>query len=298
MASIGNPFLDYFLFQRPELPQIPSTVSGISRIKSAVATYNNGVLQNNRFLMFITPPSTLRASLSSPAAEESDFVGASMASASGSILPFLCHKVNLPGVQFNSRDVLPNGFGITTKMPYSQSFGPLMPNFLVDTNLSAHNFFTKWAQSVINFGGSKSSNAPNTVDGAQMFDVAYKDDYAATVQIYVYSNTSEVLMEYTFYNAFPVALGDIDLSWDFTNEIMTMPVTINYEYWSSNFIRPSTQYNYYNPGINSFNSLFPSGFNAYSTDSNFNNQSSRDSLILSTFSTRSPLSRFQNRNVI
>jgi len=298
MATLGNPFIDYFLFQRPELQPTASTVSGISRIKSAVASYNNGVLQNNRFLMFITPPASLRYNLGAPDSEEDDFIGSSVAAASGNILPFLCFKVNLPGIVFNNRDVLPNGFGATSKMPYSQNFGPLMPSFFVDQELSAHNFFTKWAQSVINFGGNKAINAPSTVNGAQMFDVSYKDDYSTVIDIYVYNNTSETLMEYKFYNAFPTAIGDVDLSWEFNNEVMTMPITINYDYWTSNFIKPSTQYNSYSPGINYFNSLFPSGFNGYSNDPLFNRQVQRDSLVLSTFAARSPLNRFRNRNAI
>ena len=291
MATLGNPFLDFFLYQS-DLQPFASTVSGISRIKSAVANYNNGVLQNNRFLMFITPPSKLR--INEPGTTELDIAGGN----SNSVLPFLCYKVNLPGISLNNRDVLPNGFGVSTKMPYSQNFGPLMPSFFVDQNMTAYNFFTKWMQSIVNFGGVEATNAPSTVNGAQMFDVSYKDDYATTIDIYVYNNTSEVLIEYKFINAFPVAMGDVDLSWEFNNEIMTMPITLNYDYWTSNFIKPASQYNYYNPGINYFNSLFPSGFTAYSSDPNYNNQVTRDSLLLSTFAARTPLSRYRNRNVI
>lgn len=260
----SNPFLDYFRGGGDNVNPDFGNISSISNIKANAASYNSSLLQNNRFLLFITSPSSLR--YNSTDSEEAAYIGNQNGFSGGGSLPFLCFSTNLPGVTFQNRSFLPGGYGLETKIPYTQSFEPLTPTFYVDQNMSVFNFFTKWMQSIINFGGDDAINSPSTYNGAQMFEVSYKEDYQSIVDIYVYNSSSDILMEYKFYNAYPIKIGDVSLSWDDRDSLMTCPVTINYDYWTSNFFSPSNDYYYSNPNITYYNSLFTSGFQGYNID--------------------------------
>lgn len=287
-----NPFLDFFMGGGDRVTPDFGNISSISNIKANAASYNSSLLQNNRFLLFITSPSTMR--YNSTDSEEEAYIGNQQGFSGGGSLPFLCYSTNLPGVTFNNRSFLPAGYGLETKVPYTQSFEPLTPTFYVDQNMSVFNFFTKWMQSIINFGGDDAINSPSTYNGAQMFEVSYKESYQSIVDIYVYNSSSDILMEYKFYNAYPTKIGDVGLSWEDTNQIMTCPITINYDYWTSNFFSPSNDYFYSNPNITYFNNLFTSGFQGYNIDpTNVSQNYISRNYILDRISERSTLRRYR-----
>jgi hypothetical protein len=165
---------------------------------------NKSVLNNNRF------------------EAQFDFASGSYMSGSsalnGTLLTLRCDSATLPGVSFATADGPPRlGYGPVEKHPYNPMFDDLTLTFMVDAGSQIHKMFYDWVGCIVNFEGRGASRLvlPSTENPTQAraYEVGYRDKYACTLTLKVFSATDRQVMTFTAYNSFPMALPQMNMNW-------------------------------------------------------------------------------------
>lgn len=162
-------------------------------------------------------------------------------------LSFFCKSVAIPSINLQTSEyqavaARPKQFptGITSEQ--------VSAIFMLDSNHQILSFLHGWMQKVLNY--STSGGAMSEVDGMLPHEVGYKDEYSCRMIIRYYStynnvtgfgntfntvlNVLDFLSGGNYYevvldNAFPIAVGDVDLSWDNQNSFATVGVGFSYD---------------------------------------------------------------------
>jgi len=184
----------------------------ISEFSSALGKH--GVARDNLFMVNVTPPKALRNN------GEDD-----------SIIPdlrFFCRSVTLPEFDIQTTDYQTQAFGAVTRRPQSMTF-PILPTvFMVDSNFGIMKFFHRWTQLMVNYDTSAGILAE--VDGSLPYEMGYKNEYASTVEVIVYSYASEsITYTYKFSGAYPIQVGNVTEAWGQAGDVMTLPVGFTYD---------------------------------------------------------------------
>jgi len=175
----------------------------------------HGVAQNNLFLVRIT---------GTPVARILNQEGSTMKEQD---LVFFCRSADLPGFQMQTQDVLPQAFGTPDRRPTNMPLQPLNTVFMIDSKFAVLKFFHRWTQAIVNY--DKTSTL-GEVDEALPFEMGYKEDYAATVEVVVYSTAvQDFTYTYKMTGAYPITIGNMSTAWENSAEIMTLPVTFTYD---------------------------------------------------------------------
>ena len=154
-----------------------------------------------------------------------------------------CEEIQLPGVYLASADGPPRlGYGPMERRPYGANFEDLVLTFIVDAESRVHQMMFDWVNSIVNFQ-SKGLAAPELragplrEGGGQSYEVGYRDNYAATIDITVYQQGSAVdgeklkAMKITCYNAFPMGFPSIGMNWE-VHEPMRIQIPFAYTDYS------------------------------------------------------------------
>lgn len=145
------------------------------------------------------------------------------------LLPFLTESCNLPGVQLATSDIRRYGYGPIEKKPYAPIFVDQQMSFLGDASGTVHKFFYKWMNGIVKYDefpqGRKGYN------DVRPFEVEYKRQYAVDITISAIDEVDRKIMEIKLYDAFPVALGDVNMGWGNNDSYVTFPVTFSYYKW-------------------------------------------------------------------
>lgn len=145
-------------------------------------------------------------------------------------LTFFCKTMSVPGITINTAT-----YDVTAKLPREMPTGiannPVNGIFLIDSNHEILKFFHSWAQNVVNYSTAGGELAE--VNGMLPFEVAYREDYAATIIIKFYNphptGTNNTYYETVLEGAFPTAIGEVDLSWENSDSYATLPVSFSYD---------------------------------------------------------------------
>lgn len=184
----------------------------LSEFKAQIAS--RGLAKNNLAMAQITLPSTMKFLEQNIGTRE---------------LTFLCRTMSLPELSFTTQEIRPYGFGKVEHRPGDFVHGPLNCIFMMDSDFGTMKFFQRWMQGVMNFNTYDGHDREDP-QGKLPYEFAYKEDYAATVEILVYSgNDASKVYYYKFGNVFPTVLGTIDVDWGNDTEIMTLPVSFEYD---------------------------------------------------------------------
>jgi hypothetical protein len=135
-----------------------------------------------------------------------------------SMLTLRCDSATLPGVSFASADGPPRlGYGPVEKHPYNPMFEDLALTFMVDAGSHIHRMFYDWVGCIVNFEGYGASildrRATINPTRAVAYEVGYRDRYACTLTLKVFSSTGKQTMTYSAYNAFPMAMPQMSMNW-------------------------------------------------------------------------------------
>ncbi|MDA7491644.1 hypothetical protein N9M52_00215 [bacterium] len=175
----------------------------------------HGLAKNNLFFARISLPKSITNELLSIAPIVRD-------------LEFYCRGVTLPELSVRTGDVQPQAFGPVQRRPQGIDFPVLPATFMVDSNFQVMKLFHRWAQAIVNYDTSGGQFAG--VNNQLPFELGYKEDFAATMQIAVYSHGSrEVEYVYEFSGVYPINVGNVEASWQNGGEVMTLPVGFTYD---------------------------------------------------------------------
>lgn len=191
----------------------------INEFKSAVNA-QGGLLKNNLFLTQIIPPPIL-------------------AGASARDLILFCDNANLPSVRLATDEgIMRHGYGPVENMPYKPMFAEVQLGFYGDGSGMVHTFFQEWISSIVNFDLRSGFESSNSRSGMSPFEVAYKEDYATQIQMCVYNETQNNIIEIEIFEAFPLSIDDVQLSWGSNDEIMRINVRFSFTYYVSKSTAP------------------------------------------------------------
>lgn len=184
------------------MSQVPSN---INEIFSSV--FGTGVAYNNRYEVLINYP---------PA-----FV--SMSSETARQLAIRCDAITIPGRGFSTTPY--RFYGPARNMPYEPLYsGELTMSVIVSDDLRERAFFELWMNSVCSQNDYKFN---------------YYDQYTAPLVISILDKTSAVKYQILVEEAYPKAIGDIQLGYDKENEFVRQDVTIAYRKYSPVEVRPT-----------------------------------------------------------
>lgn len=171
---------------------------------------NAGVLRSHSYMIMINPPPSLR-------------------SYDTAQLTLRCDSVNMPGINLMTQDgIYRYGYGPAEVMPYNVMFTPVTMSLMVDRAASQYTFFNLWMNSIFDMnmqggilGGRK--------EGVDPYEVGYKKDYAVTMNMFVYNETADKVIELTFQEAYPLLMQDTPLAWGEQQNIMRLQISMAYK---------------------------------------------------------------------
>ena len=147
-------------------------------------------------------------------------------------LSFLCRSVDIPEMGVSTIKVKERGYGPGSTRPIDIEYSPLSTVFMVDSEFAVKRFFHRWMQEIVNYDVNQGVSSVS-VNGMMPYEFGYKDDYAGTIEVYVFGDNSDKnIYKYKFESAFPISLGNVSVAWENAAEIMTMPVSFSYDHFS------------------------------------------------------------------
>jgi hypothetical protein len=146
----------------------------------------------------------------------------------GNELVFFCKTADIPSMAITTNEHMPQGFGKREQRPTGISLPSISTVFMVDSNHKVLEFFHAWMQTIVNY--DTSAGILSEVDGRLPYEIAYKTDYVAQMEVHFFSpNDPNRYYTYQFSNVHPVEVGNLSLSWESNDEIATLPVSFAYD---------------------------------------------------------------------
>jgi len=174
---------------------------------------NGGLLKNNRFLVRIPTPTILTGRS----------VGGVNTAQTGRILEYYAESVSVPGISLQTSELRRQGIGNLEKAPFGAAFTDCNVTFRIDQKSQVWNLFQAWIDTIYNYNMSRGT----------YFELAYKDEYATTLTIFVYNEVTPKYptMIVDLVDAFPVSISDLSLNWG-SSEHIRLNVRFNFLSWN------------------------------------------------------------------
>lgn len=200
-------------------------------VNDILSTINSvgGLTKASKFLVRITPPSTLKGDR---------------------VFEFLCESAVLPGISYQTDEIRMAGYGNVNKVPYAPIFQDVPLSFFCDSDGRVLKFFHLWMQSIFNW--NENTNPSGEAAGLPMNALAYPKDYFGTVEIIHYDDTGELagrtsaktketgIIKYTLNEAYPISIGDVQMAWGADDTLVRLPITFTYKYWNAQSLDQGT----------------------------------------------------------
>jgi hypothetical protein len=139
------------------------------------------------------------------------------------LLSLMCGSVALPTRELEFSANRRYSQGLETYYATGMKFTPLSVSFYCDTNTTAITSMHKWMDTMMDLKTS-----------GNLMSVAYKDDYKKDIKLTQFDTSGATINSYTFVEAFPFQIGQINFSWAARNNIIIVPVTFFYSYYTVN----------------------------------------------------------------
>ena len=150
----------------------------------------------------------------------------------GTDLQFFCDSAQLPGISYMTDEIRMSGYGNIEKRPYASNIQDVPLSFYCDTDGKVFRYFHNWSQKVFNFNQSTNPNGSSS-SGLPMNTFAYPKEYFGIVDIMVYDEKSNEFLSYQLIDAYPISVGDVQVSWEQSDTLLKLPITFAYTYWNA-----------------------------------------------------------------
>jgi hypothetical protein len=104
-------------------------------------------------------------------------------------------------------------------------FNDITLNFIGDGAGEIYKFFYGWMHGIVNGDGQINSSRQSSATGLAPYEVEFKENYKADIDITTYNEQNDKILEYRLYNAFPKIVPDVSLSWKDTDGYMQFGIT-------------------------------------------------------------------------
>lgn len=152
-------------------------------------------------------------------------------------MSLLCHQTSLPGVSFGTSETRRYGYGPVEKKPTFPIFTDLSMTFIGDGRGVVHKMFYNWMNTMVRFDSPTAAAWGPAATGSAFnstslpYEVSYKDNYSTTITITAVDRSNQEIIIIDLLEAYPIALGDISMSWSDTDSLMNIPVTFTFMNW-------------------------------------------------------------------
>ena len=185
-------------------------------LNDIISTYHTdeGYAQPNRFEVLVHPPARvasggenqLKGQVQGIAAKEREKIS------------MRCEAIALPGRGLASTPDT-NIHGPQREVVNNVSFADSITlTFQASADLKERVLFEKWQYTAFN---------------QQTWNLGYYNDYIGALEIYLLDKQEKRRYGMKLWECFPKEIGPTDLSYGANNEIIKLPVTINFRYWTS-----------------------------------------------------------------
>lgn len=146
------------------------------------------------------------------------------------LLNLRCESASVPGVGLSTTDIMRHGYGVSEKVVNGAQFGGFNCSFIGDQTGDIYKFFYSWMNGIVRWN-DKPSSLTTDAFGAYPYEHAYKSEYAANINLLTYNESSDQLLSFDIFEAFPTAIGDIQYNWGDTDNLVRIPVQFAYTYF-------------------------------------------------------------------
>ena len=180
----------------------------------------HGLAVNNLFVLTITPPMIFNQNMG------------------GRELTFFCKSTKIPDNSMTLMGAKQLGYGPTISYPMGMELDALTAEFMIDGNMDVLKFFHRWQQKIFNYNSEQGPLGSN--NNQMVYEMSYKSEYSATIQVDVYtSHSPDVRYTYKFFDAWPATVGNPQLAWENSAEIMLSSVQFRYERMTNEGLFPN-----------------------------------------------------------
>jgi hypothetical protein len=143
---------------------------------------------------------------------------------------FRCEATELPGRTIATTDET-TSYGPNLKYAYDHTYSDHAFQIIASEDMYERRIFEVWMDNIVyatDLNGGMTSKAGL---------IRYYDDYAlgGECRIYQVNDQSSQIARYTLYNAYPIALSPMNLTWEEQNTYQRFTVTMTYRYHISDF---------------------------------------------------------------
>lgn len=149
-------------------------------------------------------------------------------------LSYFTMATQLPGLNIAFDENIRLGVGPIETFPFTSIFGSLDLTFLGDGRGYIMTLFHAWMQNIVSYQAPVNGG----LNQSEYYFVGYRQEYLSTIELVVYNTTSDKILVYKFYEAYPVSLAPVEMSWAHQNKIMPIQCKFNYTNWSSRIESP------------------------------------------------------------
>ena len=189
----------------------------VSKIKSNLLN----VAQSSLYRLTLAVPDTVQGFLSDKGLSSIDYDNINL----------LCCEATLPGSSLTTHEVNNDYHGVTEKMAYRRMYDETIGlTFYVDRNYKVIELLEGWMDYITGIDSPKEYETPYI-----SYRVAYPKSYKNNIfltkferdQFSAQSKISRTTLDYTFVNAFPLALTAIPVSYD-SSDVLKCNVSFNF----------------------------------------------------------------------
>lgn len=135
-------------------------------------------------------------------------------------LQFRCERAEIPGKTIATIDEV--SVGPSLKMPYETTFSDIQLTIICAEDMFERRFFESWMDEMVGLPGG------HGLGGL----VRYYEEFATGGQMIISqaNSSGKRILDYTLYDAFPIAISPMTLAWEETNTYQRFTVTMSYRY--------------------------------------------------------------------
>jgi hypothetical protein len=193
---------------------------------SAQLQQNGYVKPYNYNLLIYTPPILTGTSL---------FGSSGVSTSASNITPLLSMRINecrSPLLTLVASDVNRYGVGPTQKMPHNAQFQDTWISIVCDKYGMIWNFWHTWLNAIFSFSPPYNASTGSVNNGFPSYTTEYKSNYATNMQLNIYNQIAETILEFNMSMVFPVQMREVALSWNAQNEIVMLNIDLTYKDYS------------------------------------------------------------------
>lgn len=139
---------------------------------------------------------------------------------------FRCEATELPGRTVATTDS--QTFGPTTKYAYDITYNDINLQIIASEDMAERKMFEQWIDKIV----TPTAGGVGSTGGL----IKYYDSYAAgTLKISQLKDSGNAIATYTLYNAYPIQLSPMNLTWEESNSYQRFSVTMTYRYHKAEF---------------------------------------------------------------